>query len=234
MIEAKKNNGNSDHSEDHSRKAYQGIRRMLYRKEIVPGQKISCRAVAGQLGMSLTPIIQALKQMEFQGFVRHEANRGYFMTPFSIKELEEIYDFRLLLETALIPQTIACINDNGLAQLKNALEAHASTGGGPFDRSRLFRNVEFHLSLASLSNMETQVRFLRQIYNLLYLKYGGDYFPVSYTRSVVDEHQKIFDAVCSRDIEKAQAYLSEHICRVKEQVLSSARKMSEQEDIPEF
>ena len=83
---------------DHSQKAYNGIRRMLYHKELIPGQKIAYRELAERLNMSPTPIIQALKWLELQGFVRHEPNRGYFMAPFSLEELEQIYELRELLE----------------------------------------------------------------------------------------------------------------------------------------
>ena len=99
--------------EDRSRAAYQGLRRMLYNKELVPGQKIAYRELAERLQMSPTPIIQALKWLELQGFVRHEANRGYFMAPFSETEIEEIYELRELLEPSLIETTVQRLDKVG-------------------------------------------------------------------------------------------------------------------------
>lgn len=64
--------GRDSHGLDHSHQASKGIRRMLSHKELVPGQKIAYRELAEQLHMSSTPIIQALKWLEIQGFVRHE------------------------------------------------------------------------------------------------------------------------------------------------------------------
>nr|MBP8699728.1 GntR family transcriptional regulator [Syntrophorhabdaceae bacterium] len=72
--------------EDSSQIAYQGIRHMLYTEELVPGQKIAYRDLAEKLQLSPTPIIQALRWLELQGFVTHEANRGYYMAPFSLEE----------------------------------------------------------------------------------------------------------------------------------------------------
>jgi len=92
--------------EDSSQIAYQGIRHMLYTKELVPGQKIAYRDLAEKLQLSPTPIIQALKWLELQGFVTHEANRGYYMAPFSLEEIEELYELRELVEPSLIPATI--------------------------------------------------------------------------------------------------------------------------------
>lgn len=225
---------NSDQNGEHSQKAYKGIRRLLYLKELVPGQKISCREVAAKLEMSLTPVIQALKLMEIQGFVRHEPNRGFFLTPFSFEEVKEIYELRQLIEPSLLPAAVAHMNGEEKKKLKAALDAHASAGQGPCMQDRLMRNVEFHLTLASLSCQETHIRILRQLYNLLFLKYGGNYLPVAFTTSVNDDHQRIFDAVCAGNAVLAQKILTGHIADVKERVLESAKKMNGQVDVPDF
>lgn len=225
---------NSDQNGERSQKAYKGIRQLLYLKELVPGQKISCREVADKLKMSLTPVIQALKLMEIQGFVRHEPNRGFFLTPFSMEEVKEIYELRHLIEPALLPATISRIGKSGMKELKTALDAHVSAGQEPFMQDRLLRNVEFHLTLAALSGLDTHIRILRQLYNLLFLKYGGNYLPVAFTSSVNDDHQRIYDAVCARNVALAQKILTGHIADVKERVLESAEKMSGKVDIPDF
>ena len=92
---------------DHTKKAYRGIRKMLFHKEIVPGQKIAYRDLSERLKMSPTPVIQALKWLEFQGLVRHEPNRGYYTEPISLEEAREIYELREILEISLLPDTIA-------------------------------------------------------------------------------------------------------------------------------
>lgn len=219
---------------DHSHKAYNGIRQMLYHKELVPGQKIAYRELAERLGMSHTPIIQALKWLEIQGFVKHETNRGYYMRPFDLKELEEIYELRELLEVSLIPQTIKNLDEEGIGKLKLALEAHLSADREFYLKERLFKNVEFHLTLASLSKKDTQIRILRNIFDLLLLKYGGNYLPIGSQVSQDHEHQKIFDCLVSRDLEGTKAVLSQHTSNVKKQVLASLKQMLEEQDIPTF
>jgi len=111
---------------DHAQMAYQGIRRMLYHKELIPGQKVAYRELAERLGMSHTPIIQALKWLEIQGFVRHETHRGYFMEPFRLEEVEEIYELRELLEPSLLSDAMGQLDSNGKKKLKAALDAHRS------------------------------------------------------------------------------------------------------------
>ncbi len=215
---------------DHSHQAYKGIRRMLYHKELVPGQKIAYRELAEQLQMSPTPIIQALKWLEIQGFVRHEPHRGYHIEPFSLQEVEEIYELRELLELSLLPAAFEHLDEEGIQHLKAALDAHLSAVREFYLKERLFKNMEFHLALAALSKKGTQLRILRNIFDLLFLKYGGNYLPIASLTSVDQEHQEIFDCVVSRNLQGAQAILSQHISNVKKQVLESLRQMLEEDE----
>ena len=90
----------------HTQIAYEGIRRMLFHNEIVPGSKISYRDLSERLGMSQTPVIQALKWLEFQQLVRHEPHRGYFTAEISLQEVEEVYELRELIELSLLSRTV--------------------------------------------------------------------------------------------------------------------------------
>jgi DNA-binding GntR family transcriptional regulator len=220
--------------EDSSQAAYQGIRRMLYSKELVPGQKIAYRDLAEKLQLSPTPIIQALKRLELLGFVCHEPNRGFYMSPFNIKELEEIYEMRELIEPALLSTTIANLNKDGLVRLKKAMEAHLSADRDFYLKERLFRNRDFHLTLASLSGKETQIRVLENIFDILFLKYGGNYLLSRSLASTDQEHQEIYDSVSLRSLDRAHTVLKNHITNVKIQVLSSVRKMLAERERSEF
>jgi DNA-binding GntR family transcriptional regulator len=220
--------------EDSSHSAYQGIRRMLYSKELVPGQRIAYRDLAEKLGLSPTPIIQALKWLELQGFVLHEPNRGYSMAPFSINEIEELYELRELIEPSLVPAAIQRIDKRGLAELKAALDAHRSAEREFYLKERLFKNREFHMSLAILSGKETQIRILQNVFEMLFLKYGGNYLPMASLTSSDQAHQEIYDAVALRSLERAQSIVKNHITNVKVQVLSSVRKMLAEQEKSEF
>jgi DNA-binding GntR family transcriptional regulator len=225
---------NKESREDSSQIAYQGIRRLLYNKEIVPGQRIAYRDLADKLNLSPTPIIQALKRLELLGFVHHEPNRGFYMSPFSVREIEEIYEMRELIEPSLISATIRNIDKAGLNTLKKAMEAHLSADREFYLKERLFRNRDFHLTLASLSKKETQIRILENIFDILFLKYGGDYLLSRSLGSTDQEHQEIYDSVSLRSTDRAQTVLKNHITNVKIQVLSSVRKMLAERERSEF
>ncbi len=218
--------------EDSSQIAYHGIRRMIYTRELVPGQKIAYRDLAEKLHLSPTPIIQALKRLELQSFVSHEPNRGFCMTPFSIKEIEEIYEMRELIEPSLVRSAVQNLNKEGLSVLKQALHAHQAAERELYLKDRLFKNREFHLTLASLSGKETQIRILENLFDILFLKYSN--LPRTSLTATDQEHQEIYDTVAVRSIDRAQSVLKNHVTNVKVQVLTSVRKMLAEQEKAEF
>ena len=226
-IAKKKNKGR----EDHTLKAFNGIRKMLFHNEIAPGQKIVYGDLAKRLGMSPTPVIQALKWLEFQGIVRREPNRGYFTEPISLKEVKEIYDMRALVELALLPKVIENLDESGILRLKRALEEHRNASSRVYLNERLLKDMDFHLTLAALSGCTVQQKILKDLFDLLYLKYRGSILFVNFMETVDHAHRDIFDAVTRRDSQKAHQVLATHLTDVKKHVLEGlSRMIAEKED----
>ena len=220
--------------EHHTQKAFTDIRQMMFHKDIVPGQKISSRDLAERLGMSPTPVIQALKWLEIQRLVRHEPNRGYFMEPFSLEEVTEIYELREVLELALLPDAIKYLNAEGRRRLKEALDAHLNAMKELYLNERMIKDMEFHLTLASLARGKLKVQMLRNLYELLCFKYRGNFLPVSSLESTESEHQEIYEAVAARDLPRAREVLFRHISSIKTRVLENLKHLMEEKESKGF
>lgn len=211
--------------EDFTQEAYKGIRRMFFLNEIVPGQKISYRDLAERLGMSSTPIIQALKRLEFQGLVRHERNCGYYTEKISFEEITEIYEFRKLIEVSLLPVSIEKMNKRKLAKLKKALDSHLNAVRDIYLKDRLLKDMEFHLTLAEFSENSIQIKTLKHLFDLLYLKFRGNIIFVTPMDTVDEAHVRIYEFVSAGDSEKACQVLGEHISNVKNHALLCIKQM---------
>jgi DNA-binding GntR family transcriptional regulator len=211
----------------HTRKAYLGIGNLMLHNELAPGQKIAYRDLAERLGMSQTPIIQALKWLEFQQLVRHEPNRGYFTAPIDPKEVEEIYDVRETLELSLLPGIVRTIDRTGVRTLRAALEAHLKASREIYLAERLHRDMEFHLTLAQLSGNQVHCKILRDLFDLLYLKYSGNVLFSTSMDSADADHQALFDSIADGDLKTARRTLSGHIRRVREHVLRGLRELTD-------
>ncbi len=209
----------------HTQKAYEGIRKMLFHNEIVAGQKIAYRDLAERLGMSQTPVIQALKWLEFQQLVRHEPNRGYYTAPINLKEVEEIYDLRLLIELDLLHKTVKRIDDAMIKRLRRALDAHRKASKDIYLYDRLLKDMEYHLTLAAMSGCAVHQQTLKNLFDLLYLKYGAKFLFSSPMDSADHDHRNLFQHIEAKDARGARAVLAKHITRVKHHVLKGVEKM---------
>jgi DNA-binding GntR family transcriptional regulator len=209
----------------HTQKAYKGIRNMLFHNEIVPGQKISYRDLSERLGMSQTPVIQALKWFEFQQLVCHEPHRGYYTAPINLQEVGEIYDLRKLIELDLLKTTIKKIDTGGVKRLRGALDAHLKASNDVYIYDRLLKDMEYHLTLASLSGCLVQLRTLKNLFDLLYLKYGGKFLFSTSMKDADAAHLDLFERIVAGDLKRAITVLSKHISSVKSHVLKGVAQM---------
>jgi DNA-binding GntR family transcriptional regulator len=216
--------------EDFTNEAYMGIRRMFFLNEIIPGQKISYGDLAQRLEMSTTPIIQALKRLEFQGLVRHEPNRGYYTENISLEEITEIYEFRELIEVSLLPKTIAAITKKGLKTLKKALDNHLDAVRDIYLKDRLLKDMEFHLTLATLSGNQLQINTLKSLFDLLYLKYRGNILFVTPMETVDAEHIQLYEDIDAGNFERAQKVLGQHISNVKKHAILSIERLNQEKN----
>jgi DNA-binding GntR family transcriptional regulator len=210
---------------DYTNIAYQGIKKMLFENEILPGQKISYHQLAERLQMSNTPVIQALKLIEVSGLVRHEPNRGYFTEAISLKEIQEIYDTREIIEISMLPAIMYNLEEDGITKLRDSLEIKPAVNPESELYERLEIDRNFHLTLASLSNHKTRVQILRYLFDLLYFKYSASLLFVASERFVGTQHQTIFNAIVSQDMKGAQEAFKSHFSRVKAQALKALGQM---------
>ncbi len=214
-----------------AQKAYLGIRRMFFVNDIYPGQKISYGELAKRLGMSTTPVIQALKRLEDQGLVRYEPNRGYFTEEISLKEIIEIYEFREIIETSLLPKTIARMNKTRLKDLKKSLDSHLHAARDIYLKERLLKDMEFHLKLANLSGCTIQVNTLKSLFDLLYLKYRGNVLFLTPMETVDSEHIKLYEYIAASDLEGAAAILQKHISNVRQHAVASINRFNKEKSL---
>jgi DNA-binding GntR family transcriptional regulator len=200
---------------------------MLLFNEIAIGQKIHYLELAEKLRMSPTPVIQALKWLQFQGLVRHENNRGFYLEDISIEEVDELYEIRLSLELTLLDRAICRLNEAGIARLKASLKAFLEAKHKKLPKLGVVKDMEFHMTLASLSGGRPGRLILQHVFDLLYLKYRTYLLMLS---SGEEDHKRIFDCVSARRRDGAREILSNHIYGVERDVMEQLRVHLEEKE----
>jgi len=217
---------------DLTKEAYNDIRKMIFSNELRPGQKIPYRGMAERLNMSLTPVVQALKHMEFMGLVHHEQNKGFFVENVTPREIDEAYKLRSILEPRLLAETIPTIDEQGEKKIGAALDEYIDACQKGSLKLKLVKDIQFHMSMAELSGQNLSILILRYLLDFLYLRFGQELIFSRPSEDSADAHTAIFDAIKSRDVETATMVLKKHIKEINKNALDGiSERLSEVEDI---
>ncbi|WP_457554111.1 GntR family transcriptional regulator [Desulfobacula sp.] len=215
-----------------TREAYNDIRKMIFSNELKPGQKIPYRRMAEGLKMSLTPVVQALKHMEFMGLVRHEQNKGFFVEKVTSREIDEAYNLRSTIEPEMLAQTILNLDEQGTKRIGTALDEYIEACQKGSLKLKLVKDIQFHMTIAQLSGLNLSILILRYLFDFLYLRFGQELIFSRPSEDSAIAHTAIFDAIKSKDVETATKVLKKHIKDIHENALDGIQeRLSEAEDI---
>src|SRR5690349_14398493 len=114
-------NGTSDGSRPLSQIAYDAVRTMILSGEVKPGERLSERELARQIQVSRTPLREALGRLERDGLAVNKPGMGYYALEFGPKVVEELYEFRELLEIHATLAAIERIDETGIRELDDIM-----------------------------------------------------------------------------------------------------------------
>lgn len=198
------------------------IKEMMYHHEIVPGQKLLYRELAGKLNMSVTPIIQALNRLQFMNIVRSERNKGYYVDEANPQEARELFMAREALETYLVPTIIKGITDVKLDAIKKAMDAHAKgLSVSQYRRNLMLVDTSFHLKIIECSENMVFYDTCKSIFERIYLKYRPEFMKEDRLKEAAEEHKMLFEALKSRDVTKFRRLSKQHIKNGSKHIVGS-------------
>jgi DNA-binding GntR family transcriptional regulator len=226
----KKTKKSADSTEALTQKAYRGIRQKLFFNEISPGQKIYYHDVADDLGMSPTPVIQALKWLEYQGLVRHENNRGFFLEPISIDEIKDIFQLRKIVEVDLLEKGYTKITKKKINIVREALNIYDKTLEENNRKKQSLAARDFHLTLSSVANSPVSFNVVKNLFDLMYLKYQVDILFTRYSNNDSSRHREIFHKLENNDLQGACEGLANDIENVGNMVVRNMIKNIEEKE----
>jgi DNA-binding GntR family transcriptional regulator len=184
---------------------------MLMNHTLPPGGRLNIDALARTLGVSPTPVREALARAEAAGLVVKERNRGYAVAPLiGLDELHALMDFRLLLEPYAAAKAAERVDD---AQAGELLD-HARSGGSGNDdpaanRLDMLYDARFHDMIAALSGNPWLRESLSRLQSHLHMY--RLYHHAGQAAATKPEHVEIAKAILARDPAAAQAAMAQHL-----------------------
>lgn len=168
------------------------------------------------LGVSRTPVREALKALERQGVLQTSRNRGYRLRSFSSQELAELVELRRALERIAVTALIRTGGDSEMDVLAEILERQNHDRQG----AEIFAlDEEFHLTIAELAGLTRTRDILSGLRSAVAAVSAGASVPLDETRRRVQEHHAIYDAIAAGDVKTATRLMDRHIAEANRTLL---------------
>jgi DNA-binding GntR family transcriptional regulator len=207
-----------------SQVAYNSLRTMILSGEVRPGERLGERDLARRIQVSRTPLREALGRLERDGLAVNKPGMGYFAPEFDPQAVDEIYEFREVLEVHAVRAAARQISAEGIRELKGIMRELAA-----FERKNkpspeeLRQEVQLGLRIHEVIARESGNSFIRetllQIYDRLRLLTWIDVLWFDKWPLTRKEHRDLVDAVTARDEKRAAKIAARHVKRSWEDAL---------------
>jgi DNA-binding GntR family transcriptional regulator len=187
------------------------IREAILSGVYAPGQKLPQEHIAQALGVSRIPVRAALRHLEAEGLTVFSPHRGATVRTLEPREIAEIYDLRILLETYALRSAVENVPDDKVAELAELADHLDELGSGDaFLRLR----EEFTTRLFTLAGKPRTADIVAR----LRADVGRYWLGLRVTHEEADSHRIIIDAIKSRDSRRAEEWISRHLNAVSQEL----------------
>jgi len=215
MKKVDKNSSQKSHPSGSERtltqRVYEQINEMMLNYEIIPGQRLIFVDLANRLGVSRTPVNNALSILAYEGFLDFVPNQGYTVHQITEEEAESLYEIREIIELGSIAKAIRKMTPEKLVRLEQTKISYEKAVADQVSRGRFVLDQEFHACHVQLSENLYLAEYFREVYQRIFLRHRIEGLRADRAQAVVKEHNEIFDAIKFKDIEGAKESIKAHI-----------------------
>jgi len=196
-------------SAPHVERAYRNLKAGIVEGRYRPGASLSEVSLAGEHGMSRTPIREGLARLWQEGYLERVVGHGYFVARVTVQQIHDTFDVRRLLEGAAAGRAAQLASEQEVEQLRQF--ALVPIGAAQDYRQSETANVQFHLAIARCARnglaLELIERCLAQVDRFMSLGVSFGKF----TETATEAHLQIVDAIAAHDAAAARERMEEHL-----------------------
>lgn len=190
---------------------FQTLRQSILRGELKPGERLMEIRLANQLGVSRTPIREAIRMLELEGLVIMVPRKGAQVAQITKKDLNDVLEVRLGLEDLATKFACERITQEDLTALYHASRAFEKLLGTDDVQALAKADVDFHDIIYKATDNARLVQLLNNLREQMY-RYRIEYLKdVRARKSLVQEHDALWEALRERDQEKARKIICAHV-----------------------
>lgn len=219
-------------SERLSDKAYAQLREDIISCKIEPGTVISETKLSERLKLGKAPLRTALARLSQEGLIVAQPRRGYVISPVTIRDVEELFGLRLILERESAKMAAGKVDIEKLGKLNEICAKGYIPGNRESEHKFLRGNTEFHIAVAEATGNRRLAQLTEQLLNEIERLQHVGMTNQDRSKAIQHEHTELMDALACGDGEAAAAMVSEQILDARQMVFDALMDSDSIRDIP--
>ena len=204
---------------------YEELKRQILIGEIAPGTRMMEVELADVMGVSRTPVREAIRKLEKEGLVTIEPRKGAYASNISIKDMVDVLEVRQGLEGMAAAIASGKITEQQKEELLQVIENYRVAVDSENVEEIIRYDEKFHSMIVSISGNKTLIQVFSTVQELA-LRFRYIYYDdFNRYENMPKEHQRIEEAIFSGDSEKARIAASDHVARLKDFVMNDGEKV---------
>ena len=203
---------------------YMTLRKAILKGEFKPGERLMEITLANRLGVSRTPIREALRKLEHEGLVVMIPRKGAQVSKITVQELNDVLEVRKSLELLAADKACQRITQSEAVDLKNREREFAALIDSGDLTALAEADVAFHDVIYTATKNRRLIQILNNLREQMY-RFRVEYLKEhAVLNSLVEEHSEITKAITAHDAKEAMRVTALHIDNQRQAINSSIRE----------
>ena len=208
--------------------AYAKVRQAIVENRYPPGHRLVEQRIAEELGLSRTPVREALRMLQAEGLVVSERNRGAMVRPLSETEVVDLYGLRIRLESYAVEIATERATESELGALADAADAFGTVRAAGDVGLLHEANRRIHDGILTAARHHRLAAMLARTVDIPLVFRAFQQFGAAEIERSDAFHHLIVEAMCRRDGGRASALMAEHIAQGRDAVLDAMMRTDEE------
>jgi GntR family transcriptional regulator, rspAB operon transcriptional repressor len=204
---------------------YEAVEAAIVRCDLDPGAVLGDRQLAEMLGVSRTPVRDALHRLESSGLVERRGRMGWMVSTFALQDVRELFELRRVFEPLGLESLSQTWDEAVVRELSHSFEKFPERLTRDLLPDYLHDDHQFHKKIVGCSRNGRVIRFYETVEKQIdrirhYLSYNYE----GRVEASLKEHREICAAIAARDLSAATEALDNHLRNVEELITALARE----------
>lgn len=203
---------------------FETLREAIINGTLKPGDRLMELQLAEQMGVSRTPVREAIRKLELEGFVAMVPRKGAYVSDISVKDVVDIFEVRAALEGLAAGLTAERITEEELDDLEKTLFETSEIISGDDINAIVESDNNFHEIIYRASRNQRLTSIITLLHEQIQRFRATSLAMPGRTKNAIEEHKKIVEAISERNVELAQTLAREHIENAEQSFLRALQE----------